>query len=271
MSSDTTRARQRLYVADAITSGAEIALGPEQSHYLEHVMRLNPGTPVKLFNGRDGEWLATIETLRKKKGSVVAQRQLRAQGDEPGPTLAFAPIKKQRLDFLIEKAVELGVSRLQPVITAHAITDKVRLDRLNAQVIEAAEQSERLTVPEVLAPVKLFDWLASFPENGHLLFCDETGTGSPIGEVLTESLAKQADSDIDKVNDVNHTLVIGPEGGFAPDEIDRIRNQPFATAVSLGPRILRAETAAIAALAVYQDRIGDWSAPPVTRDQGKTL
>ncbi|WP_339780999.1 16S rRNA (uracil(1498)-N(3))-methyltransferase [uncultured Thalassospira sp.] len=266
MHQDTPRARQRLFVADAITAGAEIALSPEQSHYLEHVMRLKPGTPVKIFNGMDGEWLATLSELHKKKGVVSVETCLRDQHNSNGPALAFAPIKKQRLDFLIEKSVELGVSRLMPIITAHSITDKVRLDRLQAQVIEAAEQSERLDVPKIDQPVKLYDWLANWPENNHLLFCDETGSGSPIGDVLTESLAKPAGSAIDNNNVVNHILVIGPEGGFAPDETDRIRKQPFATAVSLGPRILRAETAAIAALAVYQDRIGDWSARPVTRD-----
>ncbi|HBN47758.1 MAG TPA: 16S rRNA (uracil(1498)-N(3))-methyltransferase, partial [Thalassospira sp.] len=155
---------------------------------------------------------------------------------------------------------------LQPIVTAHGITDKVRLDRLQAQVIEAAEQCERLSVPEIAPPVKLLDWLADWPENRHLLFCDETGSGSPIGEVLSQLLAKGAGSAIDNTNVVNHAIVIGPEGGFSADEIERIRKQPFATPVSLGPRILRAETAAIAALSVFQDRIGDWSIPPVTRD-----
>jgi|TARA_E500000318_G_scaffold59582_2_gene55302 16S rRNA (uracil1498-N3)-methyltransferase len=266
MTADAARARQRLFVSDPITPGCEIELSPEQSHYLEHVMRLKPGTPVKIFNGLDGEWLATINELRKKKGSVAVESQLRAQGTEVGPTLVFAPIKKQRLDFLIEKAVEMGVGRLQPVITQHGITDKVRLDRLQAQVIEAAEQCERLTVPEIFKPVRLLDWVANCPENHHLLFCDETGSGSPIGEVLSQLLAKGAGSAIDNVNVINHALVIGPEGGFSADELERIRKQSFATPVSLGPRILRAETAAIAALTVFQDRLGDWSNQPVARD-----
>ncbi|MCC9624302.1 16S rRNA (uracil(1498)-N(3))-methyltransferase [Thalassospira sp. MA62] len=266
MTSDATRARQRLFITDPITPGAEIELAPEQSHYLEHVMRLKPGTPVKVFNGLDGEWLATISALRKKKGSVQIEKQLRPQGAETGPTLVFAPIKKQRLDFLIEKAVEMGVEKLQPVITQHGITDKVRLDRLQSQVIEAAEQCERLTVPEVLDPVRLLDWVRDAANPHHLLFCDETGTGSPIGEVLSQLLAKGAGSFIDNDNVINHAIVIGPEGGFSADELDRIREMPNATAVSLGPRILRAETAAIAALTVYQDRIGDWSNRPVTRD-----
>ncbi len=266
MTDDATRARQRLFVSDPITPGCEIELAPEQSHYLEHVMRLKPGTPIKIFNGLDGEWLATIDHLRKKKGTVTAERQLRDQIVERGPILAFAPIKKQRLDFLIEKSVEMGVGSLQPIVTAHGITDKVRLDRLQAQVIEAAEQCERLSVPEIAPPVKLLDWLADWPENRHLLFCDETGSGSPIGEVLSQLLAKGAGSAIDNDNVVNHAIVIGPEGGFSADEIERIRKQPFATPVSLGPRILRAETAAIAALSVFQDRVGDWSIPPVTRD-----
>ncbi|WP_417830256.1 16S rRNA (uracil(1498)-N(3))-methyltransferase [Thalassospira sp.] len=266
MTADATRARQRLFVRDPIMADSEIELAPEQSHYLEHVMRLKPGTPVKVFNGLDGEWLGTISELRKKKGRITAVRRLREQGIEVGPTLAFAPIKKQRLDFLIEKAVELGVERLQPVITQHGITDKVRLDRLQSQVIEAAEQCERLTVPEICEPVRLLDWVANMPENHHLLFCDETGSGSPIGEVLSQLLAKGAGSVIDNTNVVNHAIVIGPEGGFSADELERIRKQPFATPVSLGPRILRAETAAIAALTVFQDRIGDWSHRPVARD-----
>ena len=160
----------------------------------------------------------------------------------------------------------MGVGRLQPVITQHGITDKVRLDRLQAQVIEAAEQCERLTVPEIFKPVRLLDWVANCPENHHLLFCDETGSGSPIGEVLSQLLAKGAGSAIDNVNVINHALVIGPEGGFSADELERIRKQSFATPVSLGPRILRAETAAIAALTVFQDRLGDWSNQPVARD-----
>ncbi|MDP2699652.1 16S rRNA (uracil(1498)-N(3))-methyltransferase [Thalassospira sp.] len=266
MTEELPRARQRLFVHHAILPGGEIALSPEQSHYLEHVMRLKPGTAIKIFNGLDGEWRATITELRKKTGIVTAETRLREQVFENGPILAFAPIKKQRLDFLIEKAVEMGASSLQPILTAHTITGKVRLDRLHAQVIEAAEQCERLTIPEIHHPVKLSDWLANWPENSHLLFCDETGGGSPIGDVLSRLLAKDAGSAIDNVNVVNHALVIGPEGGFAPDEIDRIKRQPFATPISLGPRILRAETAAIAALAVYQDRIGDWTARPVTRD-----
>ncbi|MBX2829647.1 MAG: 16S rRNA (uracil(1498)-N(3))-methyltransferase [Rhodospirillales bacterium] len=266
MTADATRARQRLFVHDPITPGCEIELAPEQSHYLEHVMRLKPGTPVKIFNGQDGEWLGTISELRKKKGRITAERQLREQGNEAGPTLVFAPIKKQRLDFLIEKAVELGVERLQPVITQHGITDKVRLDRLRSQVIEAAEQCERLTVPEICQPVRLLDWVANAAESHHLLFCDETGTGSPIGDVLSQLLAKGAGSVIDNTNVINHAIVIGPEGGFSADELEHIRKQPFATPVSLGPRILRAETAAIAALTVFQDRIGDWSHRPVTRN-----
>lgn len=266
MTADATRARQRLFVRDPITVGCEIELAPEQSHYLEHVMRLKSGTPVKIFNGLDGEWLGTISELRKKKGRVTAEQQLREQGQEFGPTLVFAPIKKQRLDFLIEKAVELGVEKLQPVITQHGITDKVRLDRLQAQVIEASEQCERLTVPEICEPMRLLDWVANEGKNHHVLFCDETGSGSPIGEVLSQLLAKGAGSVIDNINVVNHAIVIGPEGGFSADELERIRKQPFATPVSLGPRILRAETAAIAALTVFQDRIGDWSARPVTRD-----
>jgi len=163
MTADATRARQRLFVSDPITPGCEIELSPEQSHYLEHVMRLKPGTPVKIFNGLDGEWLGTISELRKKKGRITAETRLREQGTETGPTLVFAPIKKQRLDFLIEKSVELGVGKLQPIITQHGITDKVRLDRLQAQVIEAAEQCERLTVPEIAAPVRLLDWVANHP------------------------------------------------------------------------------------------------------------
>lgn len=266
MTADATRARQRLFVHDPITAGCEIELAPEQSHYLEHVMRLKPGTPVKVFNGRDGEWLGTISELRKKKGRLTAETLLREQGNEVGPTLVFAPIKKQRLDFLIEKAVELGVGKLQPVITRHGITDKVRLDRLQAQVIEAAEQCERLTVPDIAEPVRLLDWVVNRAENYRLLFCDETGSGSPIGEVTSQLLAKGAGSVIDNINVVNHAIVIGPEGGFSADELEHIRKQPFATPVSLGPRILRAETAALAALTVYQDRIGDWSLRPVARD-----
>jgi len=239
--------RTRLYVTADLAAGASIGLSPEQAHYLKSVLRLEPGASLALFNGRDGEWMATIDGFGKGWCSVRVGERLRAQQWEGDLWLVFAPIKRARIDFLVEKATELGVSLLQPVLTERTQVERVNLDRLRANVMEAAEQTERLTLPEVRAPLSLDRLLASWPSDRRLLLCDETGESPYIAGVLaTQARGAWA-------------LIIGPEGGFAQRELDQLRKLPFVCPVGLGPRVLRADTAALAALAVFQALLGDWA------------
>lgn len=216
-----------------------------QAHYLRGVMRRSVGDGLILFNGRDGEWRAELTALDRKSAAALCAEQLRPQEAEPDLWLLFAPVKKARLDIIVEKAVELGASRLQPVITRYTDVDRVKTERLAAQVREAAEQSERLTVPEVMEPVSLKDVLAGWPVERPLMFADEEG-GAPALSAL-QSIA-----------DETAAILIGPEGGFSPDERQAISALPATLRVSLGPRILRAETAVIAMLALWQAARGDW-------------
>lgn len=236
-----------------LSAGADIELGEQQAHYLRHVMRREDGAPLLLFNGRDGEWTATLGLRGKKGAAARVAEQTRRQVTEPDVWLCFAPIKRARIDFIAEKATELGVAVLQPVITRHTAVERVNVERLRANAIEAAEQTERLSVPEVRAPVDLMRLLADWPPGRRLLICDETGGGPPIAEVLggLDEAARTAPWGI----------VIGPEGGFAEGELTALRRMKDVTAVGLGPRILRADTAALAALACWQALVGDWRQP----------
>lgn len=239
------KSKIRLYVDAPLSRGAEVVLPEEQSHYLSHVMRLKTGDELSCFNGSDGEYAARIAVLHKKQTRLQLAECLRAPVLAPDIWLLFAPLKKDRMDFLVEKAVELGASRLVPVITRFAITDKIRAERLQAQMIEAAEQSERLDVPALGDAVRLEDLLKNWDAGRRLFFMDERGLGSPCAEAFAAQPGPAA-------------LLIGPEGGFAPEEAEMLYQSPFVSAVSLGPRILRAETAAAAALAVWQAVAGDW-------------
>ncbi|HVM80340.1 MAG TPA: 16S rRNA (uracil(1498)-N(3))-methyltransferase [Stellaceae bacterium] len=239
--------RTRLYVTADLAAGASIVLSREQAHYLERVLRLARGARLALFNGRDGEWSATIDGFGKGSRSVSVGERLRAQREEGDLWLVFAPVKRARIDFLVEKATELGASALQPVVTERTQVERVNLDRLRANVMEAAEQTERLTLPEVRAPVALDRLLASWPAERRLLFCDETGESPDIATALAAQ-ARGA-----------WAVLIGPEGGFAQRELDLLRKLPFVCPVGLGPRVLRADTAALAALAVFQALLGDWA------------
>lgn len=232
----------------ALGPGAAVGLAPEQAHYLRSVMRLGVGAPLALFNGRDGEWQARIEALGKGWASCAVERQLRPQAGEADVWLVFAPIKRARIDFIAQKATELGVSGLWPVFTRHTAMSRVNLERLRANAVEAAEQSARLTVPEIREPVTLDEALVRWPAERRILLCDESGGGVPIAEALAVSGAKPAP----------WAVLIGPEGGFSPAELDRLRKLPIVTAVGLGPRLLRADTAALAALACWQALAGDW-------------
>jgi 16S rRNA (uracil1498-N3)-methyltransferase len=237
----------RLFTEHDLTANRPVALTAGQAHYLRNVMRASPGDMVVLFNGRDGEWSARIDTLAKGSGTLSPQEQRRAQMPEPGPWLLFAPLKRAPLDFLIQKAVELGVAVLQPVQTANTNTGRINLGRMAANAVEAAEQCGRLTVPE-MRPAKKYGFiLENWPADRHLLICAERGAAQSIEKVLRTAPPEG-----------EWGILTGPEGGFAPSELDLFRNLPFATLVSLGPRILRAETAALAALTCWQAVLGDW-------------
>jgi len=223
----------RLFVSAPLGPGAEVPLSESQAHYLGNVMRLGQGAEVLAFNGADGEWRARIARLARKAGVLEATGQTRAQAAEPDCWLCFALLKRNKTDFAVEKATELGVSVIQPVITERTQADHVNLERLRAIAIEAAEQCERLAVPEIRPPVKLAGLLAAWPAGRALYLADERRTA----KFLRPSPAPAA-------------LLIGPEGGFTGAEIAAIGCNPHVTRVSLGRRILRAETAAIAGLAL---------------------
>jgi 16S rRNA (uracil1498-N3)-methyltransferase len=216
-------------------------------------MRREEGAPLLLFNGRDGEWKATLGLRGKKGAAARVTERTRPQAVEPDVWLCFAPVKRARIDYIAEKATELGVAVLQPVITQHTAVERVNVERLQANAVEAAEQTERLSVPAVRAPVDLMRLLAEWPEGRRLLMGDETGGGPPIASVLAglDAAARAAP----------WAILIGPEGGFAADELTALRRMKDVTAVGLGPRILRADTAALAALACWQALVGDWRQP----------
>ncbi len=245
-----TPPKLRLFVDAALSPGAGLALPADQAHYLLTVMRAGAGTPVAVFNGRDGEWLAALEPVGRKGACLHLRAPLRPQEAEPDLWLLFAPIKRARIDFIAEKATELGVSVLQPVFTRHTVMSRVNDERLRAIAVEAAEQCERLSVPMVRPAQALDTLLAAWPNERRLILLDEGGGGRPVAEALTALPPGPA------------ALLVGPEGGFAPSEQTALRALPFAVPVGLGPRILRADTAALAALACYQALCGDGALPP---------
>ncbi|MSO70913.1 MAG: 16S rRNA (uracil(1498)-N(3))-methyltransferase [Alphaproteobacteria bacterium] len=241
------RQAPRLYVDAPLAAGGEVALSPEQAHYLRHVLRQSQGDSLHLFNGRDGEWLARAGGGGRAASARVAS-QLRPQAGEGDLWLAAAPLKRTPYDLVAQKATELGVARLIPVMTERTQSTRVKTDRLRAITIEAAEQCERLTVPKVTDPFTLARLIADWPRDRALLMGDETGGGRPLAEVAA-TLEGRAIG-----------ILIGPEGGFAPAELDALAAEAFVTRIDLGPRIMKAETAALAALAVVQAIAGDWRA-----------
>ena len=238
----------RLFVPDALAADADLAVSGKPAHYLLHVMRLSVGDAVRVFNGRDGEWRASLTSRGRGDCHLRAAAHVRGQRAEPGPWLAFAPLKKDAQDLMIAQATELGVERLLPAITRFTAAERINLDRLRAQAIEAAEQSERLTVPAIAEPRPLPALLAGWPHERRLLFADERG-GLAFAEAVRCAGPPPG-------------LLVGPEGGFSAEERADLAGRPFVTPVSLGPRILRAGTAAIAALACWQALCGDWQQPP---------
>jgi 16S rRNA (uracil1498-N3)-methyltransferase len=227
----------RLFVPDDLAAGGLVALSEAQSHYAVRVMRLTPGARVLAFNGRDGEWSATLDSATRKSFALSVETQTRPQCREPDEWLLFAPLKRAQTEWLVEKATELGAAALVPVITQHSNAERVNVERLTAIAVEAAEQCERLSVPEVRAPAALAHVMTQWPAARRLFVCDETGAGRPIAAALQDHGSRSCG------------FLIGPEGGFAQTELDGLAPLPFVTRVGLGSRILRAETAALAALA----------------------
>jgi 16S rRNA (uracil1498-N3)-methyltransferase len=245
----------RLYVPIDLKADAIFAAEDRAAHYLRNVMRRQAGDPLILFNGRDGEFNAVIADLGKRAVDIRIDSQRRPQMGVPDLWLCFAPLKKDAVDFLIEKATELGVAAFQPVFTQHTASTRLNLERLAANAIEAAEQTERLTLPEIRTPQTLRDMLQAWDPGRHLILCAEAGPAVPIADALTALKAS--------VKNTNAwAIVCGPEGGFARSELDLLSNLPFVTPVGLGPRILRADTAALTALAVFQSILGDGALRP---------
>jgi 16S rRNA (uracil1498-N3)-methyltransferase len=237
----------RLYVNAPLESGANVALDRAQAHYLTHVLRLKAGQPVLVFNGRDGEWSASLVAGGKRAVTLAVGARTRPQTKPLDLHYLFAPLKSARLDYMVQKAVEMGVSRLQPVLTRHGQVARVNLERMRANAVEAAEQCGILSLPEIEAPVALAHFVARRDAARWLLFCDEDAeTANPVAAL--QSVPPQ----------VPLTVLIGPEGGFAADERAALLDLPNVIRLSLGPRILRADTAAVAALAVVQTVLGDW-------------
>ncbi len=238
----------RLFVTAALGPDQRVALDGDRTHYIKNVMRRQLGDEVGLFNGLDGEWLGRIDTYGKGSTGIALVSQRRPQAASPDVWLAFAPIKRARIDFIAEKATELGASLLWPVMTRRAEPSRVNTERMTNIAIEAAEQTERLDIPEVREPVQLEKMLAAWPVERVLFVCAEAGQALPIAEACAAHKGKPAG------------FLIGPEGGFAAVELDALRKLPFVVAIGLGPRLLRAETAAVAALACWQALAGDGAA-----------
>jgi 16S rRNA (uracil1498-N3)-methyltransferase len=240
-------AHTRLFVDSHLDAGQVVMLNDDQRHYLCNVMRFKLGKQLRVFNGIDGEWQASLTEVGKKKASLTIGEQTREQTVLPDVWFVFAPIKKARIDFIVQKATELGATALLPVFTRHTDAQRVNEKRMTANAIEAAEQSERLCVPRIYEAQKLDKLINNWPRERALMFCDENLSGASVNESL---------AGFEK--NIPWAILIGPEGGFENIEREMIKKLPLVTTVSLGPRILRADTASLAALALWQANLGDW-------------
>ncbi len=232
----------RLHVAGPLRAGQSVEVTRDQAHYLTGVMRLSVGDTLTVFDGRAGAWRARIDAAAKRGATLICDAQVAAQRDPPDLWLVFAPIKKARTDFIVEKAAELGAARILPVATQYTNSERIRRDRLQAHAVEAAEQCGGTYVPEVAELAPLTRLLDTWPEDRALIFCDETLAGEATAPLPPAPAA----------------LLIGPEGGFSPEERARLRAMRQGITLALGPRILRADTAAVAALTLWQAARGDW-------------
>lgn len=237
---------QRLFVDADLRAGAEVACTPAQANYLRNVLRLKPGDAILVFNGRDGEWRAEISEAGKRATTLALAERMRAQESGPDIDYLFAPLKRARLDYMVEKATEMGVARLRPVLTRRTTPERVNTGRMRAHAIEAAEQCGILRIPEVHVPEKIERALAAWDTARPLVFCDEDSAETCPFTVLA------------RIEPGPLGVLVGPEGGFDPAERELLSRQPFVTRISLGPRILRADTAAVAALALVNAALGDW-------------
>ena len=237
---------QRLFVGQPLATGEHVELDASAAHYIVNVLRLTSGQDILVFNGRDGEWRAQVGETRKKRCVLLAVEKMREQEAGPDLDYLFAPLKRARLDYMVQKATELGVARLMPIMTARTIAERVNLERMRANAVEAAEQCGILRIPEVHEPRRLSAVLDAWPSGRRLVFCDESAAvANPLA--VLEGLPRGPIA-----------VLIGPEGGFTPDERSSLLRHPCITAISLGPRIMRADTAAMAALTLVNAVLGDW-------------
>ena len=239
-------AAQRLYVEADLAGGGTVACTPAQTNYLRNVLRLKAGGTVLVFNGRDGEWRAELLDLGKRAAGLLVGARMREQEGGPDIDYLFAPLKRARLDYMVEKAAEMGVARLRPVLTRRTVAERVNLERMRANAIEAAEQCGILRIPEVHAPEQLARVMAAWDAARPLVFCDEDSDEACPFTALA------------RIKPGPVAVLIGPEGGFDSPERELLSSQPFVTRISLGPRILRADTAAVAVLALVNAVLGDW-------------
>jgi len=252
---------QRLYVPVPLAAGSVVAASPEQAHYLRSVLRMAAGDELLVFNGEHGEWRVRLEPEGKRGARLHLLEQTRVQESGPDIDYLFAPLKRSRLDYMVQKAVEMGVSELRPVMTRRTVAERVNLHRMRANAIEAAEQCGVLHVPAIREPTELGRVLDHWDASRPLIFCDEAAR---IADPL-KALGRLRSKSLGSPTAV--ALLIGPEGGFSPEERQRLLSLPFVAAISLGPRIMRADTAAVAALALVNAVLGDWS----ERDEVKGL
>jgi 16S rRNA (uracil1498-N3)-methyltransferase len=242
----------RLFVAAPLGPAATVTLDAAQAHYLVNVLRMTPGGPVLIFNGTDGEWKARLTAPGKRNAALAIEAQTRPQPPPGNLRYLFSPLKRARLDYMVQKAVEMGVSRLHPVIMRHTQAERVNLDRMRANAIEAAEQCGILTIPEIAAPLEFAAAIAAIGPSCHLVFCDEEAPCvDPVAALRTDLGEAHG-------NGAALAVLIGPEGGFSEEERATLLRRPQTSRIALGPRILRADTAAVAALAVVQTAAGDW-------------
>ncbi len=239
----------RLFVDSPLSVGAQLALSKEQSHYLVNVMRREVSDSVLVFNGKDGEFRADIATASKNEVILNATEQTRPQRYSPNIALLYAPVKNAKNEFIVQKATEMGINSIQPVITAHTVKDKTKSDKLALVAIEAAEQCERLDVPQVNPIAKLEEALKAYSSHA-IILCDETGKGGAAANVLPQ------------ISSTSFAILTGPEGGFSSAELEHLHSLPNVHAIGLGPRILRAETAIITAIALVQNYLGDFQQSP---------